>query len=500
MTKHLQYGHECATCKPLRAANSPLTGPVLGRRDFFKLAGAGVTGYALSSMLPTEGLAKTAAAPPLLNRARNCIFILLEGAPSNTDTFDLKVGAWTPADFNPTNYNGVLFPQGLMPNLAEQINRFAIVRSLRAPALVHPLQQTWAQIGRSPSSALGKIAPHIGSVVALEFEPQRQPHQKLPVFVSLNTNGNVVGPGYFNGLYAPFDVTAAPNGLGTLANADGPTTFEARYNVLKSIDARLRTSSPLGDDVTTMGSFYDRGKAMMYDPGVDAVFKFTTEEQVRYGGSTRVGQTIVNGTAFGNSLIVARNLIKANLGTRFIHVRYGGWDHHQDIYAKAETENQTVPGIYTQGAGLDKGLASLLTDLAAAPGAAGGTLLDETLIVWMGEFGRTVGPLTNQDGRDHYFQHFAGFAGAGVTGGKIIGETTADGGAVKEAGWAANRPAQYEDVAATIYSALGIDYTTVRHDDPFGRGFEYVPFAAEGYWQPINKLFDKKLTRPFPIN
>lgn len=499
MANHLQHGHECETCRPLRAATSPLTGPTLGRRDFFKLTGAGVTGYALSAMLPTEGLAKTAAAPPLINRARNCIFILLEGAPSNTDTFDLKVGAWTPADFNATSYNGVMFPQGLMPNLAEQINRFAVVRSMRAPALVHPLQQTWAQIARSPSSALGKVAPHIGSVVALEFEPQRQAHQKLPVFVSLNTNGNVVGPGYFNGLYAPFDVTAVPNGLGTLANSDGQATFEARYNALQSIDTRLRANSPLGDEVTTMGGFYDRGKAMMYDPAVDAVFKFTTEEQVRYGGSTMVGQNTVNGTGFGNSCLVARNLVKANLGTRFVFIRYGGWDHHQDIYAKSETDNQTVPGIYTQCAGLDKGLASLLTDLAAAPGVNGGSVLDETLIVWMGEFGRTVGPLTNQDGRDHYFQHFAGFAGASVEGGKIIGATTADGGAVSQAGWSANRPAQYEDVAATIYSALGIDYTTTRRDDPFGRGFEYVPFAAEGYWQPINELFGRGPTNRPPI-
>src|SRR5262249_41926565 len=158
--------------------NSPLTGPTLGRRNFFKIAGAGVTGYFLSPLLKTESLAASMSAPMLdahlVGKARNCIFILLAGAPSNTDTFDLKVGAWTPADFNPTTYNGVVFPQGLMPNLANQLNRLAIVRNLRAPALVHPLQQTWAQIARSPSSALGKIAPNFGSVISLEFEPQRK--------------------------------------------------------------------------------------------------------------------------------------------------------------------------------------------------------------------------------------------------------------------------------------------------------------------------------------
>jgi hypothetical protein len=492
MANHTKYGHECEVCKPLRSVNSPLTGPTLGRRNFFKIAGAGVTGYFLSPLLKTEALAASMSAPALepklVGKARNCIFILMTGAPSHTDTFDLKVGAWTPADFNPTSYNGVMFPQGLMPNLANQLNRLAIVRNLRAPALVHPLQQTWAQIARSPSSALGKIAPNLGSVVALEFEPLRKANQKLPVFVSLNTGGAVVGQGYFNGLYAPFDVTAAPTGITSLANSDGQSRFESRYSVLQMIDSSLRTNSPLGDDVTTMGGFYDRGKGMMYNPAVDAAFKFTTDEQQRYGRSN-----------FGDSCIVARNLIKADQGTRYIQINFGGWDHHQDIYAKAATENQTVPGLYNQCDELDQGLSNLLIDLAAAPGTNGGSLLDETLVVAMGEFGRTVGPLTNQDGRDHYFQHFAVFAGGGVVGGRVIGKTTADGGSLEEPQWSQNRSAQYEDIAATIYSALGINYLTIRHDDPFGRGFEYVPFANEGAWYPIVELFSRGIdTRPEP--
>ncbi len=460
--------------------NSPITGPVIGRRDFFKLTGTGVTGFLLSPALKTEAFSSPTVDLHLIGKARNCIFILMQGAPSGVDTFDLKVGPWTPSDFNPTGYNGVTFPQGLMPELATKLDKMAIVRNLRAPALVHPLQQTWAQIARSPSSALGKIAPNIGSVVALEFEPQRKAHQKLPVFVSLNTNGNVVGQGYFNGLYAPFDVTAAPLGLGNLANADGQATFEARYSVLQTIDSNLRSSSPLGDDVTTMSGFYDRGRGMMYDPVVDAVFKFSTEEQQRYGS-----------TGFGNSCIVARNLVKADQGARYIQINYNGWDHHQDIYAQSETPNVTVPGLYSMCAGLDRGLANLLTDLASVAGVNGGTLLDETLIVAMGEFGRTVGQLTSQDGRDHYFQHFAVFAGGGVTGAKVIGETTEDGGSVKEPGWSQNRSAQYEDIAATIYSAMGINYLTIRRDDPFGRGFEYVPFANEGAWYPILELFSR---------
>ena len=472
MTNHNQYGHICEVCAPERSANMLLRGPDLGRRTFFKLAGAGITG---SFLVPTlfKSEARAAADLHLKSTARNCIFILLTGAPSSVDTFDLKVGAWTPADFNPTTYNGYLFPQGLMPKLAEQINRLTVIRNLRAPALVHPLQQTWAQIARSPSSALGKIAPNIGSVVASEFESKRTATQKLPVFVSLNTGGGIVGSGYFNGLYAPFDVSASANGLGNLANADGQATFDKRYNILQSVDAKLRTNSPLGDDVSTMGAFYTRSKEMMYNAEVDAVFKFTADDQTRFGN-----------TGFGNSCIVARNLMQSNQGTRYVQINFGNWDHHDDIYDKADPTR--LHGMTTN---LDNGLANLITDLAAQPGLNGGTLLDETLIVAMGEFGRTTSAPTSQSGRDHFYQHFAVMAGGGVQGGKVIGTTNASGSSVQDPGWSQGRPAQYEDIAATIYSALGINYFTVRTDDPFGRGFEYVPFAKEGAWYPILEAF-----------
>src|SRR5262249_56205648 len=120
-------GEEGGVGKPRRGANSRLTARRVGRRNFFRIAGAGVTGYFLSPLLNTEVLARPAIEPKLIGKARNCIFILMTGAPSNTDTFDLKVGAWTPADFNPTSYNGVMFPQGLIPNLANQLNAIATV-------------------------------------------------------------------------------------------------------------------------------------------------------------------------------------------------------------------------------------------------------------------------------------------------------------------------------------------------------------------------------------
>src|SRR5207253_6731256 len=105
-------------------------------------------------------------------------------APSHTDTFDLKEGSWTPASFNPISYNGMRFPQGLMPNLATQLDSLALLRSVQAWAGVHVLMQAWVQIGRNPVTALAKISPHIGSVVSMEVSQGAR--ETLPTFRALN--------------------------------------------------------------------------------------------------------------------------------------------------------------------------------------------------------------------------------------------------------------------------------------------------------------------------
>jgi len=476
MDKHLNPDHSCEVCQPLRPANSPLWGPELGRRGFFRIAGAGVAGYFLAPLSSRlfEAQAQTYA-PRLYGKAKNSIFIHMQGAPSHVDTFDLTVGPWTPTDFNPTAYNGVLFPQGLMPTIATHLNKISIVRSLRAPALVHSLQQVWAQIARNPTSLMGKIAPNVGSVVAYEFESKRQPNQKLPGFISFN-GGNTIGSGYFNARYTPFATNAAQGGLAGLTHPQGPAVFERRMQMLNDLDGELRANSPLGEPVVDMDNFYQQSRALMYNTAIDSIFKFTADEQTRYGNS-----------GFGNSLIVARNLVKANLGTRFIQVNIGGWDNHTNIYT----------AIRNPALQFDRGLGALLTDLPTQAGVqGGGTLLEETLIVAMGEFGRTVRTggvegLNPGLGRDHYFNQFAVFAGGGVIGGRVIGSTTADGGAVQNPGWSQNRNVANEDIAATIYSAMGIDYTKTLNNDPFKRGFEYIPFATQGAWYPVIELLSR---------
>jgi uncharacterized protein (DUF1501 family) len=202
---------------------------------------------------------------------------------------------------------------------------------------------------------------------------------------------------------------------------------------------------------------------MMYNPVVNQAFGFPSTESQRYGSS-----------GLGNAMLVAAQVLKANQGTRFILITSNdGWDMHQNIYT-------TLPA---RARILDDALSTLMGDLKSSG------LLDSTLIVMAGEFGRTVGPLTAQSGRDHWPQQFAFFAGGGIKGGSIIGSTDARGSDVVDFGWSQKRYVYAEDIEATIYSAVGIDWTTVRYDDPFGRGFEYVPKTGSFPFMPVHELW-----------
>src|SRR5258706_9020785 len=171
-----------------------LTGAGLSRRRFLGLTAGGLL---VSTFDPLPGVVPVAgAAPsvPLRGTARNCVFVFLQGGPSHVDMWDLKEGPSTPAEFAPTSYGPVRFPQGLLPKTAEQLDRMAIVRSGLAWALVHPLAQAWSQISRNPTAALGAIAPHIGSVVALERNGSAAPGAVLPTFPSLHSSRVKVAP------------------------------------------------------------------------------------------------------------------------------------------------------------------------------------------------------------------------------------------------------------------------------------------------------------------
>jgi uncharacterized protein (DUF1501 family) len=219
-----------------------------------------------------------------------------------------------------------------------------------------------------------------------------------------------------------------------------------------------------------MNNFYGAAQSLMYNPAVQSVFTYATADSQRYGNS-----------AFGNALLVAKQALSSNLGTRFVQVTVGGWDMHQNIYGPGGNIAQGT-NIFTLGKTFDTALSTLLADLKGAG------LLDTTMVVAMGEFGRT--PNFNGSGRDHYLNQFAMLAGGGVKGGKVIGATSSDGSTITDPGWSQNRAVNPEDIEATIYSAMGINWTNVCYNDPFHRGFEYVPQSnGPNYWVPVKELF-----------
>lgn len=437
------------------------------RRHFFRIAGTGIVASWFADVLdPRLLLADTVTANVTLrNTAKSCIFVFLSGAPSQTDMWDLKEGAWTPSDLAPTSYGDLRWPQGLLPNLGEHLGKLSIVRCGLAWAAVHELGRTWAQIARNPGGATGAIAPHIGAVIALESQAARTISDVLPGFIALNS-GSIPTCGYLPAKYAPFGVLTDAEGLATLAHPEGATRFARRWDLLHQLDA-ARATGVLGKSSLDMNDFYDQSKTLMDAPGINDLFQFDDAEHERYGSTT-----------FGDSLIVARNLVSAGKGTRFVQTTLGGWDHHSDIYSPEAEQS-----LYAQCEELDVALGSLLTDLES------GGILDETMVVLVSEFGRTVGALNGQGGRDHFLRNSIVFAGGGTRGGRAIGQTDAQGVEAIDFGWSQKRDVRPEDVVCTIYSALGIDYTTVRTDDPLGRGFEYVPYAKEGGYAPIEELW-----------
>jgi len=434
--------------------------PHMGRRMFFRHVTSAVGGYMLLPTRPAETIAR--ASVTIRGTAKNCIFILMSGGPSHVDTFDLKEGSWTPAGFSPTSYGTTRWPQGLLPNLANQLDSFAIVRSVKPWALVHVLARTWVMIGRNPAQGSARFAPHIGSVVAREFDGL-DPNAILPAFVSLNVN-NGPSAGFLPSQLNPFYIYPAGGGLANTTHSAGAARFDRRAVLAGNLDAELHDSDALGDGVNETFTYNTAARKLMYNSTVDSIFTFDAAEKARYGN-----------TGFGNACIAARRMLRSNSGARFIQITQGDWDHHDNIY----TPNA---GHWAAAKQFDPGLGTLIADLKADG------LLDQTLIVAMGEFGRVPGNLNSGAGRDHYAQQAILMAGGGVKGGRVIGMTDKTGNATIDPGWSRGRDVRAEDVEATIYSALGIDYSQ-QLADPSGRGFQYVPFSEFDAYGPINELF-----------
>ena len=422
--------------------------------------------------LARRGDAETRAAGGVpRGTAKSCIFVNLAGAPSQLDTFDPKDGPWNPVDADLREVAPrMVLSRTFFPELSRRAADLLVLRSVESWELAHERGNFYLQTAHPSNPAFLAESPHIGSVIASE----RPANGILPPFLALNANSGVLlqGAKFLNGIYEPVSTAANAEGLTTLEHnyygVNSRARFEEKYKLLEELDADWR-SAPPNKATADHGAFYAAAKKLVYDPTVAAVFRFTGEENSRYGD-----------TNLGRACLVARNAMRAKAGTSFVNIDHGGWDTHQSMFERGYTGS-----MYQLNNQLDTAMGQLVDDLKQSGDLA------TTLIVIMGEFGRSPGQLNQRGGRDHHrYAMSVAMLGGGVRGGRAIGETDREGGQIITPGWSANRPIYLEDIAATIYSALGINWTKSITDTPSGRRFEYVPYADQGRFQPVNEVFD----------
>ncbi len=438
----------------------------LTRRELFQAGSAAAAGFwYLPLMRPVEG--RAAGKTETRGTARFCIFVMLDGGQSHIDAWDLKEHKWTPQDFDIREVRpGVKWPMSLYPRLAQNLDKFTLLRSVEAWDSVHGRAQYYVQAAHPFNPALQKEIPPMGTVVAMERQGMRRAQDMLPPYVAINVTQSQAGllkSGFLPASYSPFHIETAASLSAYSVEAEARPDFERRWQLLKSFDQRLRNDpSQAAKAYRDYNDHYEGAVRLMMDSRTAGLFKIKDDERKRYGGS---------GTA--DACILARNLVEADAGTHFIFLQQNGWDHHKDIYASGNH--------YRLSRELDPALAALLEDLSDRKRPSGKSLLDETLVVCMGEFGRTPGDLTALKGRDHYQYAFTVLmAGGGVKGGQILGKTDEMGAKVMESGWEVKRSIYMEDIATSVYSAMGVDWKKSLKDTPSGREFFYVePLAAQ---------------------
>ncbi len=441
--------------------------PTLTRRTLLRAGSAVLAGFDLA---PLAGPLRAAASGAVKPRgsADACVFIFLGGGISQVDSFDLKEGPWTPQDFDIREVApGLKMPVALFPKLSKNFKRLAVVRSMEAWESEHGRASYYLHTVHPPSPARLAEIPSIGAVAAYEFRDKRKNTDVLPPFVSLNYGPDQVRQGFLDPRFSPLNLLT-DRGFDFVIPETEQARFLRRVEHLKQLEG---LSGHSWEQERLIESFRSDSLTMMNAAEIRKVLHMEDDDRKRFGG-----------TKLGDACVLARNILLADRGTRFISINHGGWDFHTSIYDKSQKSNQ-----YSKSLELDTSLAALMVDLDAAK------RLDRTLIVVLGEFGRTTGELTVGKGRDHHRFAMSGlFAGGGVTGGHVIGTTDAVGERVTSPGWSYKRSIYPEDVAATIYSALGIDWTKKMTNTPSGRFFQYVePLSGTSVFNPseIGGLF-----------
>jgi hypothetical protein len=441
------------------------------RRDVLKWGGAALAGSWIERVTwPLEVKAAAKANPR--GTARHVIMIEMGGAISQPDCWDFKETKYTPKDLEVEKVSSDVFlSKTLFPRMGSYIDKVSFVRSMRASELIHFVGQYHTQTGRALNVAIAREIPAFGSIIAYELESRRKPEDTFPTYMSTyltKARAGSIGAGFlptrFSGL--DLDPTVVFDSFG--GNTEGLNQLlEERWRLLESF-AKVSDAerSSLGKSATDYKSFYADARKLQYDPRWHGLFKTSDEEKKRYGEDE-----------FGMGCILARNIVEADAGCQFVYIYDGDkWDHHSYIFDRKRPSNH----YYTCNR-LDKGLTALVEDLAAKPGSKPGkTMLDETMIVCASEFGRTpwMNPVA---GRDHYRDVYSTlWIGGGVKGGRVIGKTDAEAAKCIETGWAHRQQPYMDNVVASIYSALGVDWTKRIENTPSGREYEYVQTAPLG--------------------
>ena len=461
------------------------------RREMLKYLGLTVAGAIAGPVVHPLHLQGQRRVNPL-GTARNAIMVKLSGAQSPMDTWDFKETRYTPQDLQPRTIRpDFQLSETLYPRLIKSkvLERASFLRSMRARELVHFTGHYHLHTGRALNPGVAKEIPDFGTVISYELDSQRRDSDTFPTYMSTNlvrTRTGVVGPGFFPARFTGLDLDTSIVFDVFGGKRDTDADLVRRWERLRRMsEVSSADAAALGDKVADYAAYYDYSYRILRDPRWARLFQITDEDKQRYGFEN----------SFGQCSVLARNILKADAGCRFVFMTNstggnGPFDHHAFIYDRTKPSNH-----YVECNRIDLGLTALLEDLASSPGhEPSKSLLDETLVIAVSEFGR-MPYMNSAAGRDHSAKAFtAMLIGGGVKGGRTLGKTNADCSECLETGWNHIQQPVFDNLVATFYSALGIDWKKTVKNTPSGRDYEYIQRAPLGEsafipTDPVSELF-----------